>query len=158
VVQQLAVQQLVVKPSRAMADSQNWSMACHPESCFADEKSAKDAVNVFARSHGYGLVVKNVCRDRRGFRRRVVMACDRHGQRRSYVSTSVNRRVNAASRRCGCQMELNIVRSGEVGTDTERWTIQHRDRVWFITTCHQATLPLILSIAEQSAQCLSVKR
>ncbi|GMF58602.1 unnamed protein product [Phytophthora fragariaefolia] len=35
---------------------EEWRLPCHPEAVFNDAESAKQAVNLFARDHGYALV------------------------------------------------------------------------------------------------------
>ncbi|GMF37210.1 unnamed protein product [Phytophthora fragariaefolia] len=106
---------------------EEWRIPCHPEAVINDEESAKQAVNLFARDHGYALVVKFVQRDGSGCRRRLVMAWDRHRSRRAYVSRSIKRRVNAASRRCNCPMELSIVRRVDPDTSVETWRVEYRE-------------------------------
>lgn len=104
--------------------SPTWEIACPPISEYDTPESAHQAMNAFARSHGYALVVKRSLNDQQGNRRRVIFACDRHGSRRTH---HVHRegsvpRPNAGSRRCNCPMVINLMRSkGSV-----KWRLDHR--------------------------------
>jgi len=109
-------------------EKSEWSMACHPESSFKTPEEARVAANSFALPHGYALVHKSTLFDKKKRRRRIVLGCDRHGSRREYISTTRKKRPNAATRKCGCSMELNIVRIGEPETSSERWKLEHRTR------------------------------
>lgn len=80
----------------------SWAMACHPESSFASPEADRAAASAFALPRGYALVRKSTLRDKNERRRRIVLGYDRHGSKQKYVSTAIHRRLNAATRKCGC--------------------------------------------------------
>jgi hypothetical protein len=98
-----------------------WTLPCLAEGWFASPEAAKAAVNAFASRSGYAVVTKTTRYDKHKQARRVVLACDRHGL---HLPTTTNARRTGSSRKCGCPMELNVVRAA-VGTG-DRWQLQHR--------------------------------
>ncbi|ETI55171.1 hypothetical protein F443_02138, partial [Phytophthora nicotianae P1569] len=70
-----------------------WEIDVHAEASFSSRAEAQNAANASAKSVG-----------------RVIFACDRHEQRRTHNISRAGsrRRPNAASRRCGCKMKIDI--------------------------------------------------
>lgn len=54
------------------------------------------------------------------------MTSDRHGSRRLRISTGVKSRLNTSSRRCGCPMQLHVVRILSTDGSPEMWQFEHR--------------------------------
>jgi len=100
-----------------------WELACHPIERFPTPEDAQRAINAFAREHGYAVVVQHTYYDKNRQRRRLVYACDRHGNKRaSQARPGTKRRYNTATRRCGCPMIVNVTREREAGS----WIVEHR--------------------------------
>lgn len=99
-------------------------VAPEKEVSFTKVLDGRRAANPFAGGYGYALVLKSVSRvtSACGFRLRP------HGTRRAYEFRTIRRRVNAASRRCNCPMEIRDVQHGDAGSVSLRWRIKHRDK------------------------------
>ncbi|OWZ21804.1 Cell cycle control protein [Phytophthora megakarya] len=104
-----------------------WMFPCYPEHFFESPGAARAAVNTFAARHGYAVVQKSCIYDKKKRIRRVVLGCDRHGTKRAYASTSsAARQRKKPSRRCGCPMEVHLMRILPSEGGREQWQVQHR--------------------------------
>ncbi|OWY99306.1 hypothetical protein PHMEG_00029709 [Phytophthora megakarya] len=114
-------------PTPSDTDPQrSWILPCIPESFFNSAETAKAAVNAFAARHGYFVVTKSSLNDNNKKPRRLILACDRHGSRQLYIrSSEVTHHRNGKSRRCGCPMQMNVMRIRDAAGQ-EKWQIQHR--------------------------------
>ena len=75
------------------ADPALWRMESPPEGVYDTPTQAYEAMNQFARDHGYGFVQKKIIYSKTEERRRYVYTCDRHGKH-EYI-TSIVLEVNA---------------------------------------------------------------
>ncbi|KAE8996750.1 hypothetical protein PR001_g19771 [Phytophthora rubi] len=111
-----------------VAGAQLWHMPCLVERMFRTPVEAQRALNAFARPHGYDIVYKGTSYDKRHQKRLIRYGCDRHGVPRSQREHfNPPKRTNVSSRKCGCPMEVYLVRTtgnhGDIG-----WLLQHRGR------------------------------
>ncbi|ETP06915.1 hypothetical protein F441_16752 [Phytophthora nicotianae CJ01A1] len=128
-----------------------WEIDVHAEASFSSRAEAQNAANASAKSVGYGLVVKRSYQDANKNTRRVIFACDRHEQRRTHniPRAGSRRQPNAASRRCGCKMKIDIVRR----TDDEvsqRGILFTAPAPLHITTLLLRKFPLIQFIVDRN--------
>jgi hypothetical protein len=108
--------------------SGSWAMNCIPEQEFATPEDAHRAMNKYASGRGYAMVYKSTSYDHAKSRRVVQYGCDRHGKRREHNNpSSVHRRPNVRSRRCGCPISVFVVRK-QLGAGDTVWEPQHRGR------------------------------
>ncbi|KAE9120952.1 hypothetical protein PF002_g20326 [Phytophthora fragariae] len=115
-------------PASTETYQETWELRCLPEGTFRSPQAVKQALNTFARAEGYGVVHKSTYKDKHDELRCVVYGCDRHGEKRTHhLHPQKDRRRNVASQKCGCRMEVSVVRVQ--GRDGEAvWALKHRER------------------------------
>ncbi|DBA01374.1 TPA: hypothetical protein N0F65_001613 [Lagenidium giganteum] len=100
----------------------SFPLPCLPEGNHDSPKDAQKALNKFARSHGYAVVVLRTHYGKHGSVRKVVYACDRHGEPRRPPSTTTSR-PNSSTRKCGCGMRVTVIKCKM----SLRWRVEHRN-------------------------------
>ena len=98
-----------------------------PEAEYSTQNELKNAIDNWASSRGYHLIIQRSSVVKSG-RKRITYVCDRQGEA---PSTEAPRQRRTASRRIGCRFSIHVKELEST------WKVQHRERPEFCKHNHE---------------------